>query len=316
MSRISPGTLLIAAVAIASGLVGASIVRDNLNSRRTPIEQAAESPAERFNVPRAGTDLQAGRTITLGDIAIVQMTREQMRESGIASAYMNQSSQIIGRVLRNDLAKGATFDLSSFYPEGTGPHIAELLESGMRAVTVPVAFDARAGGFATPGTWVDVVFRSDSFTRDSSKREESYPSVAITLLQRVKVLAVEQNVTEESRIGNRAGRDDQAAVTLQVNPDEAQSLRLIEGRGTLALILRNPNDLASSSTAKPLSMEQLLNLPSKVNYQMEVYRGNRISRVDFEGETGTRKADTLIAGNDSQPSGNSTNLPQTRHSND
>ncbi len=241
MSRISPGTLLLAMVAIAAGLLGAYIVKQN-HERQEVVEVAPEAPeVQTLVVPVSSTSLTAGREISLGDIAIYRLTRAQMVEQGIEGPFMNNTQQIIGRVLRADLPAGKVFDTNVFYPEGMGPGVAELLEPGMRAITVPVEMDSAVAGFATPGTWVDVLFRSQA-TSNRVAESDPLPEVAVTLLERVKVLAVDDNTIEGRRSAANRGATQSARVTLEVVPDDATTLRVVDGRGTLALALRHPDD--------------------------------------------------------------------------
>ena len=119
---------------------------------------------------------------------------------------------------------------TSFYPDGAGPGIAEMLDEGYRAVSIPIEHISAVQGFARPGTFVDVLFRS--------KETEDRPEVTITLLERVKVLAVNKNTLSEHNVDLDKG----GAVTLAVTPLQAKALKVVEARGELSLTLRNPND--------------------------------------------------------------------------
>lgn len=282
MSRISPGTFLLAIVAVAAGLLGAYIVKQNLEQK--PVAEAEPPATESMVVPLSSTSLKAGREITMGDIAIYRLTSEQIKAQGIDGPFMSNAQQIIGRVLKEDLTEGQPFDTSLFYPEGMGPGVADMLEPGKRAITVPVELDSAVAGFATPGTWVDVLFRS------KSTGESEVPEVAVTLLERVKVLAVNETTFEGSRSQGR-DRTENARVTLEVAPDDATALRVVDGRGTLALALRHPDDELSFARLNPMSLSELLNIPPPQRHKMEVFRGNRVSRVDFEAQ---RDATTIV----------------------
>ncbi len=300
MSRISPGTLLLAMVAIAAGLLGAYIVKQNLE-RQEVVEVAPEAPeVQTLVVPVSSTSLTAGREISLGDIAIYRLTRAQMVEQGIEGPFMNNTQQIIGRVLRADLPAGKVFDTDVFYPEGMGPGVAELLEPGMRAITVPVEMDSAVAGFATPGTWVDVLFRSQA-TSNRGAESEPLPEVAVTLLERVKVLAVDDNTIEGRRSAANRGATQSARVTLEVVPDDATTLRVVDGRGTLALALRHPDDEISFSSQNPLSLTEVLNIPTPQKHRMEIFRGKRVSRVDFETQRNSMNFVTRVAEQEEPP---------------
>ncbi len=133
-------------------------------------------------------------------------------------------------MLKEAVNRGETFLPTAFYPDGGGPGIAELLEDGYRAVTIPIEHISAVQGFARPGSFVDVLFRSEE--------KEDRPEVTITLLERVEVLAVNKNTLSEKSEELKNG----GAVTLAVTPIQAKALKVVEGRGELSLTLRNPKD--------------------------------------------------------------------------
>ena len=111
MGKTSSGTILLAFIAILCGLLGTYAFRKAMRPR--PVATAPEEP-EMIVVPMASTDLPAGREVSLGDIAIVRMTREQMKKRDVRSPFMSNTSQIIGRTLKQDLKRGATFDRTAY----------------------------------------------------------------------------------------------------------------------------------------------------------------------------------------------------------
>lgn len=272
--RVSPGTLLLGVVAVMFGLLGAYIVQKNSQQKPTPQEVVQADQPNVYIVPRASMDLSAGREITMGDIIIHRMTASQIKKEGLPSSFMTRTSDIIGRTLRVDLPRGASFDSFVFYPEGTGPNIVESLDPGMRAITVKVAADEAVQGFATPGTWVDVLFRSEENT------QEDLPEMTVSLLEGVKVLAVNSTTTEMRTIRGQREAMERTSVTLAVSPDQAVALRVVEGRGTLALALRHPDDVGADGQFAGLTMDQLLNRPQSKE-RIEVFRGHSISQVEF-----------------------------------
>lgn len=275
MARFSAGTLLLGIIAVMFGLLSAYIVRKELHKPQ-PVVQAETAPApQSFVVPRASTDLEEGRQLTLGDISIYRMTVDHLREEGIANAFMNSTEQIIGRVLRAKLAKGETFDTDLFYPEGTGPSVAEKLETGERAVTVTIEGPAAVAGFASPGSMVDVLFRAEE------DEDKELPQTTITLLEGVRVLAFNNQTFQATARNTQPARNDTALVTLAVSPDEAAALRVVEGRGLLSLSLRNPGDVDVFAGTQPRTLDELLERPNN-KYKMEIYRGRSLTQVEFK----------------------------------
>lgn len=231
MGRVSPGTMTVAIVAILIGLGGAYVVRQQMHQPELP-PMPVPKP-QNVIVPVALTDLEAGRTVTINDIAVRSFAPDQFADSNFAGlAFMRDSQQIVGRTLRVALERGKAFLPEEMYPEGMGPDLAERLQAGFRAVTVPIENIGAVQGFARPGSFVDVLFRVDE------NANEERPEVTLTLLERVEVLAIDTY----TQPGQQVTLDTEGSVTLAVRPHQAKILKVVEGRGSLSLTLRNPED--------------------------------------------------------------------------
>ena len=231
MARVSSGTLTILLFAVMVGLGGAYVVRQSIETGRPTLPPVPQAPANNFVVPVAAYELESGQTVTQNGIAMLQFTPEQFAKSKYAGMpYMRSAAQIEERVLRTDMKQGEAFLTTNFYPDGSGPGIADRLEEGYRAVTVPIEDVGAVEGFARPGSYVDVLFRSVA--------TEDRPEVTVTLLERIQVLSVNRNIIAEKSVE----LESDGRVTLAVTPMQAKVLKVVEGRGELSLTLRNPND--------------------------------------------------------------------------
>ncbi len=274
MSRITPGTVIVGIFAVLFGLVGAYGVRKYLQTEK-PVPPPPAGPRTQI-VPLASMDLEPGRTIVLGNVALLQLTPEQiekrMKDGKLPSQYMNNPQQIIGRILKTPLQQGDAFKTEDLYAEGTGPTIAEKLAPGLRAVTIPVEGTGALGGFDGPGSYVDVVFR----TQPDDKT--GIPETTVTLLEGVQVLAMEEadkRAPPGAKLENR--------VTLAVTADQANALKIAEGRGTFALSLRNPEDVEIAASSIPQTLDRLLNLPVPREHVTAIYRAGSVQAVSFPG---------------------------------
>jgi len=219
--------------ALLTGLSGAYVVRHHLTSQKLPAPQLAASPAtpQMVIIPVALTDLDLNHTVSLNDIAILRMTREEYADSPHAGeTYLNNPQQIEGRLLKVALNKGETFSPDQFYPFGSGPGILDRLQAGYRGVTIPVHDIGAVRGFARPGSFVDILFRSNV--------DGNSPEVTLTLLERVEILALDNEVAAPET----SGMMEIGSVTLAVTPQQAKILKVVEGRGELSLTLRHPDD--------------------------------------------------------------------------
>jgi pilus assembly protein CpaB len=276
VSRITPGTVIVGIFAVLFGLVGAYGVRKYLQTEK-PAAQPPAAPQLQIT-PLASMDLEAGQKIVLGNVALLQLTPEQvekMRKEGkLPRQYMTNPQQIIGRILKTPLKQNDAFKTEDLYAEGSGPTIAEKLAPGLRAVTIPVEGTGALGGFDGPGSYVDVVFR----TQPDDKA--GIPETTVTLLEGVQVLAMEEadkRAPPGTKLENR--------VTLAVTADQANALKIAEGRGTFALSLRNPEDVQIAASSVPQTLDRLLNLPVQNQHVTAIYRAGTAQSASFPGAT-------------------------------
>jgi len=269
MSRVTPGTLVVGIFAILFGLVGAYGVRQYLE------QPEAEPVAKRvIQVPLASTNLPAGRQLTLGDIMLMPLTAEKLKQKNLPMEYMSNPQQIIGRTLREGVNKGEAFTTARLYPQGSGPTIAERLRPGYRAVTVVVEGTGLVSGLVGSGTMADVLFRS------APSRQPEIPEKTVTLLENVEVLAVGQN-TEPGRKNS----GDPKTVTLAVTPGQVHALKVAEGRGSFSLALRTADDDTTlAAQTGPTTLESLLSLSRDEEFTTEIYRAGRVQKTIFAGE--------------------------------
>ncbi len=320
------GGIMLAFIAVLVGLFGAYIVRGVL---QRPSVKVAKGP-QLITIPMASMELQAGRTVSLGDVALARMTRSEMEERGISRAFMTDTKQIIGRVLRTSMKRGERFDTTLFYPDGMGPGLENRLKPGMRAVTIPVRSENALLGFAGPGNWVDVIFRSGSSHSGGDSNEGRYAGddynnarydhnpawqdysryydawnggprrisgagnhadqysmeQTVTLLENVQVLAIDRETFEGISVDKLQAH---LSVTLAVTPEQAASLRVVDGRGELSLTLRNPNDTNTVLDTAPRTLRDIIDIPEVATPEppqvngMEVYRGFRVDHINFIG---------------------------------
>jgi Flp pilus assembly protein CpaB len=269
MSRISPGTIIVGVFAVLFGLVGAYAVRQHLAKPEVVVEETPEPapPPPLLVVPMASTDIEAGRPLTMGDIAVLRLSKEQVAEMKLPGNYMTVPTQIIGRVLREPVKQGDVFLTTQLYPENMLPTVAQRLKPGLRAVTVPM----QDNGLASPGTVIDVIFRS------SADVVRQRPQATVILVEGVEILAVGRNEFP----GLRGEAAVPTTVTLAVTAQQANALKVVEGHGELSLAMRNPEDGDNSPEVQPLTLDTLLGFSTPAKHSTEIYRGTKRSENTF-----------------------------------
>lgn len=275
--KISSGTLVLGIFAVLFGLVGAYAAKQYLAEKPAPQAAPVAVEAEKLtNVPMASIDLPAGRTIAFGDIMTVPMTEKKMRD--LPPGSMLNAKQVIGRTLRTAVTKWSPFSAEGLYPEGTGPSVAERLVPGYRAVSVPLENSEAEMSLLTPGAMVDVVFRT------FPAKNAGLPETTVTLLENVEVLAIGETIFPGGKTAApSAGRRENTSVTLACTPHQASALKVVEGRGSLSLVLRGPEDDQLVGHSPPRTLESLLALPERQPaVTTQIYRRGRLTTSVFE----------------------------------
>ena len=117
---------------------------------------------------------------------------------------------------------------------GSKTNLSGTIAPGMRAVSVRSSDVAGVGGFVLPGDRVDV------WLTWSVGNGEAAKSITQVLAENAVVLGVDQTSDQEA--------DKPVvvkAVTVQVNPDQAQAISLAQSIGQISLALRQTTDNAA-----------------------------------------------------------------------
>ena len=173
-----------------------------------------------------------------------------------------RAKEIIDMVTNVDLKDGQLIQWTDFSMRDGADNrdLAELLEPGKRAMTIPVDRSLSMGGMLRPGHRVDIL---GTFSQGESR----FNRVTVTVLQNIKVLATgdriqsepemeadDKDSKEKSSSGQRARFN---TVTLSVGLEEAEILSLSTKQGTLSLVLRGHQDLEVLNGVPEVSMKDI-----------------------------------------------------------
>ena len=142
-----------------------------------------------------------------------------------------------GMVSTAAIGRGEILISGRFAAHESGSTLAALVSSNMRAVTVRVNDVIGVAGFLLPGNRVDVL---------SSRKDSNRRAVTETILQNLKVLAVDQTATTEQNEPVIV-----RAVTLEMTPQQAETLVKARTEGEIQLTLRNPMEQEAEPEPEP-----------------------------------------------------------------
>jgi pilus assembly protein CpaB len=214
----------------------------------------------------AAVSIPFGQTIEAKDLRMMELPPEAVPEGSF-----KKINDVVGRVSSQSLFTGEVVLAGRVAEHLGGSALAAVLEPGMRAISVRVDDVAGVAGFLLPGNLVDIV----SSKRSGGNREVE----SRTILQQIKVLAVDQMASQEqdSPVIVRA-------VTLAVTPKQAERLFEATQEGRVQLTLRNPLDTSTGETEqvaeKPKPRPVASRAPQHRHVRVSVIRGTEMGSTN------------------------------------
>jgi pilus assembly protein CpaB len=231
----------------------------------------------------AAADLPAGTVLSASNARFQSWPTQNPPANAILKTAKDSSWQ--GRKLRRALSKDETILPSTLVAKASGSFLAASLDNNMRAVAIEVKADTSAGGFMAPGDFVDVILTYPVRVQDSSGgnnlQSMAIENAAETILQAVRVLAVDQDATEATRTTAKVAK----TITLQVDDAGAKKIALGKKMGDLSLALRPLGDdkakaLSPVSDVSMLPLNQhMINARQGQGQTIRVYSGGQVSAV-------------------------------------
>jgi pilus assembly protein CpaB len=190
----------------------------------------------------AKNDLGRGQLINEGDIGWQLWPQASANSSFVKKPERPDAiRQFVGAIVRIPVAAGEPIrDPAVVFAKGSG-FLAAVLPKGMRAVSMEINAENDAGGFILPDDHVDVLLTRHDKASEKLSGIDKIMSEAI--LRNVRVLAIDQAVEEKAGQKVVVGR----TATLELDPDQVETLELSRQLGTLSLVLRSLADSQSMS---------------------------------------------------------------------
>src|SRR5271169_932977 len=233
--------LVVLGVALAAGGVAAYLASSHHEAPPPAALPPPLPPLATVEILIAKNDLGRGQLIGEGDVGWQIWPQVAATQSFVKKTERPDAmGQFVGAVVRIPVAAGEPIrDPAVVFAKGSG-FLAAVLSKGMRAVSMEVSAENGAGGFILPDDHVDVILTRRDKAAEKLIGVEKIISEAI--LRNVRVLAIDQAVEEKAGQKVVVGK----TATLELNPDQADTLEVSRQLGTLSLALRSLVDSQSS----------------------------------------------------------------------
>lgn len=267
--------LIVLAGAVLVAVLAAFLVQMTLGGSKKP-EVIQEAKVE---VLVAAKDLGIGRELKKGDVRWQEWPKSSVFPGAAVREEGQDADKVFkdGRLARN-IGKGEPVMKSALLSNAKGNMVSASLDPGQRAVAIEVDAASTAGGFIGPGDFVDIIltYRESVSSDDESPVIQNMIELNLdklateTILQNVKILAVDQLAKRPEEDKVKVGRTVTVAVAMQ----DAERLFLASKLGDLTLALRGVGDEKVIEPSWPIvSDARLTNMNEEIFKEFEKLRG-------------------------------------------
>ena len=226
--------ILVLAIAGCAGLA-ALYLASGSDNKPAPAPAVAQLPTVDILVARS--DIGLGQTVKPDDLQwqtwpAATASSSFMRKDANADAIKD----ITGSIARSPFIQGEPIREQKLVKADGSGFMAAILPTGMRAVSTEISPETGAGGFILPNDRVDVLLSKRDKNPDRSGADIVNSEVILT---NVRVLAIDQAPKEKDGTNPLVGK----TVTLELKPEQTETLARARQSGTLSLALRSIADV-------------------------------------------------------------------------
>jgi pilus assembly protein CpaB len=233
VKRMNTARIVVLTIAIGAGGIAAWLASGS-DKPDAPAAPVAQLPT--VDILVAKSDIGLGQSVKAEDL------QWQSWPTASASNFISRVSRadaikdVTGSIARSPFIAGEPIrDQKLVKAEGSG-FMAAILPTGFRAVSTEISPETGAGGFILPNDHVDVLLSKREKNPDSKAADIVSAEIILT---NVRVLAIDQAPKEKDGTNALVGK----TVTLELKPEQAETLARARQSGTLSLALRSIVDV-------------------------------------------------------------------------
>jgi len=226
--------IVVLTIALCAGGVAAYLV----STSDKPPPAAPVAQLQTVDVLVAKSDIGLGQAVTPADVQWQSWPAATASNSFIRRTERPDATKdVAGSIARSPFLAGEPIrEPKLVKPNGSG-FMAAILPTGMRGISTEISPETGAGGFILPNDRVDVILSKREKNPDRSGATDIVTSEII--LTNIRVLAIDQAPKEKDGQNAVVGK----TVTLELKPDQAETLARARQTGTLQLALRSITDI-------------------------------------------------------------------------
>src|SRR3977135_3593134 len=238
VKRMNTARIVVLSIAVGAGGIAAYLAS---GSDKPPAETVAQLPT--VDVLVAKSDIGLGQSVTPDGLQWQTWPAATASSSFIRrNERPDATTQIVGSIARSPFIAGEPIREPKLVRANGSGFMAATLPSGMRAVSTEISPETGAGGFILPNDRVDVILSKREKNPDRSGSSDIVISEII--LTNVRVLGIDQAPKEKDGQNTVVGK----TVTLELKPEQSETLARARQTGTLSLALRSIAEVNAPAT--------------------------------------------------------------------
>jgi pilus assembly protein CpaB len=234
VKRMNTARIVVLTVAVGAGGIAAYLASGSDNT--PPSAPVAQLPTVDVLVAKA--DIGLGQSVKAEDVLWQTWPAATASNNFIRRSERPEATKdVVGSIARSPFIAGEPIREPKLVKANGSGFMAAVLPTGMRAISTEISPETGAGGFILPNDRVDVILSKREKNPDRSGSPDIVASEII--LSNVRVLAIDQAPKEKDGQTAVVGK----TVTLELKPEQAETLARARQTGTLALALRSIGDV-------------------------------------------------------------------------
>src|SRR5437588_6746696 len=230
----NPARFVVLTIALIAGGVAAYLA-SGIGDKPPPTEAIT---LQTVDVLVAKSDIGLGQTVTAEAVQWQTWPAATASNSFIRrNDRPDATTQVAGSIARAPFIAGEPIREPKLVKANGSGFMAAILPVGMRAVSTEISPETGAGGFILPNDRVDVILSKRE--KDAGRANAADVVRSEIILPNVRVLAIDQAPKEKDGQNAVVGK----TVTLELKPEQAETLARARQTGTLSLALRSIADV-------------------------------------------------------------------------
>ena len=233
VKRMNNARIVVLTIAVGAGGIAAYLASGSDKPAAEPVVQL-----QTVDVLVAKSDIGLGQTVTPDHMQWQTWPASTASNNFIRRSERPEATkEITGSIARAPFIAGEPIREPKLVKANGSGFMAAVLPTGMRAISTEISPETGAGGFILPNDRVDVILSKREKNPNQSNSTDIITSEII--LTNVRVLAIDQAPKEKDGQNAVIGK----TVTLELKPEQAETLARARQAGTLALALRSIADV-------------------------------------------------------------------------